>query len=188
MIPLILSIPYYAGIEVVKASNSPTETAGYWRLTAFGKTIQLYALVVLFFESLIPTLLLVVLNIISLIRFKMMMNRVTPTALMRHVEIKLVRLVLILTFICIFTRMLDNLTEFFARGLFVLGTQLSSEMESLRILSRQTAIFFLFGAHALDSILCYFYDRHLKYVACQLIRKPYRKLYEFVNELCYNFI
>lgn len=126
-------------------------------MTSFGETIyfQLYALAVLFLESLIPTILLFILNIISLIKFKMMLSRVTPSLLMRHVEIKLVRLVLSLTFICIFTRMLDNLTEFFARGLFVLEIQLSSEMESLRILSRQTAIFFLFGAHALDGIVCY---------------------------------
>lgn len=159
-------------------------------MTALGKTIffQLYAFAVLFFESLIPTILLIILNIISLIKFKTMMSRVRPSLLMRHVEIKLVRLVLSLTFICIFTRMLDNLTEFFARGLFVLEIHLSTEMESLRILSRQTAIFFLFAAHALDIIVCYYHDRHLKYVTCLVFRKPFKILTEFIYDKFHSFI
>ena len=36
--PILIAIPAYFAIQVVKASDSPTETKEYWTLTEFGKT------------------------------------------------------------------------------------------------------------------------------------------------------
>jgi hypothetical protein len=100
---IILAIPFYFGIEVAKASNSSTETEGYWQLTEFGeaKYFQVYSFAFLVIERLIPTLLLIVLNITSLIKFKLMIFSMAQTSFSRSVDSNLVRLVLFLTFICI---------------------------------------------------------------------------------------
>lgn len=137
--------------------------------------------------SLLPTLLLILLNIISLVRFKMVTRRMRPTSFLRCVEIQLVRLVLILTFICIFTRVFDLLTSFQSRFAIFLGIQSSNVMSSFELLLNQVANFCLFSAHALDGLFCYYYDRHLKQVACLMIRKPFRKLVEFFQGILYTF-
>lgn len=162
---------------------------GYMQLTAFGETIhfQLYALTVLLFEGFIPTLLLIILNTVSLIKFRLVVSKVAQTNFMRSVEINLVRLVLFLTFICIFTRMLDISTEFFTRIVISCKIQLSSEVDSLRVLLKQLAFFCLFLAHALDGIFYYLYDRHLKQVACHMIKKTCRKIVEFFQGLLYTY-
>lgn len=188
-IPILTSIPYYISVECVKASNSTTETDGYWKLTDLGHTlfIRLFTVAVLFLEGLIPTILLIILNTISLIQFKRVLSRVTQTPFIRSVEINLVRMVLILTLICIISRSLEILTEFFARGVFVLKVKLSREAESVRVVLKQIAFLCIFGAHALDGLVYYYYDRHLKQVARKIIRQPYNISQKIYHELFFTY-
>lgn len=159
-------------------------------MTAFGETsyFRLYSLIVLLFSDTFPTLLLIILNIVTVIKLKLTLSRMAQTSFLRQVEINLVRLVLILTFICIFTRVFDTATSFLIRFNTVFGIELSEEAKSWEELLKQMAYFCLFAAHALDGIFCYLYDRHLKYVACQLIRMPCKKFVEYVQERIYSFV
>lgn len=136
---MVLTIPYYLVVEVVKASSSPTETAGYWRFTDFVelKYIQVYAFALLLISSFIPSLLLIVLNMTSLIKFKLVARRVAQTSFLRSVETNIVSLVLILTFICIFTQVFDNLTTILVTAIFGFKIQLSNEMKSIASLLKQ---------------------------------------------------
>lgn len=188
-IAITFTVPWYFGVEVVKASNSTAETEGYWRLTAFGhhKHFEVYTLIALFMTSLLPTLLLILLNVVSMVRFKMVTRRMRPTSFLRRVEIQLVRSVLILNFICIFTRVFDLLISFQSRFAIFLGIQSLDVMRSFELLLNQVAIFCLFSAHALDGLFCHYNDRNLKQVACLMMRKPFRKLVEFFQGIFYTF-
>lgn len=136
-------------------------------MTDFGelKYLKVYFFSEVFIESVIPTLLLIILNIISLVKFKIVINRVAQIPYIRNVEINLVKLALFHTFICICVRLLDIAPELIIRFQILFNIQSSNEMESLRLLLKQSANFILFGAHAFDSILFYFYDSNLKRAA-----------------------
>lgn len=191
LIPTIFSIPYFFGIEVVKVSDSSAVMEGsfVWLNSEFGeqKTYKLYTVAALVFGNLIPTLVLIILNTISLIKFRQMLSNMADTSFLRSVRTNIVRLVLVLTFVCIFVRVFDLLSAFPLWFESLLQIE-SEEMNSLLNLVRQIAFFCLFSAHALDGIFCYFYDRLIKQVACQLVRKPLRKSSDFFSEMCYNFV
>lgn len=203
-LPIIFVFPFYFGIQVVKLPvyDSPVTAIttatnqGYWTMTHFGdkKLFQVYLLAILLVESLIPTLLLIIFNIISLIKFKLVVkkNVITPDSLLRRVELQLVRLVLILTFIIIFTRLFDSITAFASRFIIIWDIQVSNEVDALKRLLKQVAYIFLFAAHALDGFFYLFYDRQLKRAVYDLVNKTRTKFISkmtlLFNDFFYNYV
>jgi hypothetical protein len=155
-------------------SNSKTETEGYWRLTDFGNSnfFKAYSVLILLLETIVPLVILLVFNIITLIKFKSIMSkkkRLTNTKTKaKKATIKFTKLILALTFICILARTFDNITAIFKRLKTFYYFQISDEFTALIDLNKQIAYALLFAVHALDGILYFIYDKEIKRVFHQM--------------------
>lgn len=116
-------------------------------------------------ESLISVVTLLVLNIISVIRWKIVKNVLRSTT---HAtgytssKMKATKLIILLTCVCIVTRALDCLVSILYRlrvGSVIYPTE---EQKVFLKLLKAISYFLLFAAHALDGILYYYYDRPLR--------------------------
>ena len=158
-------LPAFLAIKVVKSSDSPTETKGYWELNAFGQTafFKIYSVLLLLVENIIPLITLIVLNKKALSKFKKVMWMVVlDNRRADRANIRFTRLTFTLTFICIAVRTLDTIIGVFNRGTLVFSWKLSYEQDALLRFIRTISFFFLFGAHAFDNILYFIYDKKLK--------------------------
>jgi len=145
--------------------NETTES--YFRTNEFGETsiFQIYVVLLIFLESFIPIVVLFVLNAISLMRF-LKLVRVSRNnrneASYTNSKIQITRLIILLTFICFATRVFDFIIITTIRLISTLKMNQIDEIVTLLYLLRAISFLLLFVAHALDGVLYYFYDRHLK--------------------------
>ena len=166
--PIILIIPAYFAVKVMKSLDADNATA-YWTLTDFGKTpfFKLYAVLLLLLENVLPLILLIVMNLINHFKFKSIMKRKVQVISDADVRAdkannRFTKLIITLTFICIVTRSFDTLFAVYNRVRLFFGIVLSDELEALLNLLRACSFFLLFGGHACDGILYFFFDKNLK--------------------------
>lgn len=159
-------------VEVVKLSNSPYETRGYWTLNEFGKTkfFGVYALVIILLEFVIPLAILIILNLKSLVIFRRMLgmlainNRRADQEMRRFLDFntRFTKLVIILTFICIITRTFDLMVNLGHRAVLLFFPDASEELVELFLFLRTVNFLVLITAHALDGLLYYLYDAQMR--------------------------
>lgn len=165
MIPVLLVSPAYFGIQVVKSSDSPTETKGYWIPSAIGQTVlfKIYIFLVLFLESVLPLISLLVMNIIAVVKFRKIKTMIANVIEQRTQETlsRYTKLIIILTFICISTRSLDTTLAIYRRVNLFIGIVMTDKLEALFQLFRHFSLFLLFAEHALDGVLYYIFDMNM---------------------------
>lgn len=166
-ISIALISPAYFAVTVEKSSDSPAETRGYWTLTTFGQNaaFQLYSVLVLLVETFIPLIMLIVLNIVSLMKFRKVMEtkrqvQTNGQQNLRTNEAKdrFTRLIICLSFICIFTRSLDTVISIVYRIKLFYNITLSNDMSALIDFIYATNIMLLIAEHSLDCVLYFMYD------------------------------
>lgn len=161
--PTILTVPFYFGVQVVKSSDSPT--SGYWTLTEFGETsfFKIYSVLIMLIESVIPLITLMVLNKISLAKFKIIMWMVVQdNRRADQANNRFTKLILTLTFICIVTRSFDIAITIYNRAKLFFRIELTEDLNALLRLVRNVSYLLVFAAHALDGLLYYFSDKKMK--------------------------
>lgn len=165
----IIGLGYFA-VTVVKSSDSPTETKGYWKMTAFGETLffQLYSVLALLVETVIPLTTLIVFNTISLVKFRKIMeakrqmqngqkNKHAGEASERYTK-----LIIGLSFIAILVRSFDTVISIFYRIKIFYEIQFSPVMTSLLDLVYSLDFLLLTVTHSLDGIFYYIYDSQMR--------------------------
>lgn len=172
MIPILIVIPVYSAVEIVKLTDSPAENGGFWTLNDFGQCtpFKVYAIVTLLLENVIPVVTLIVLNTITLLKFKRMIwtvladNRLTNLDASRFSDFnyRYTKLITALTFICIVTRLFDSYVDITNRMRLFCRLVLSDELDALVLFVRAIAFLQLFTVHSLDGILYFVYDKKLK--------------------------
>ena len=142
------------------------------------KTIffRAYFVLVSIFESAILIIMLLAFNIISLFKLKILIKTQRVTRNENHfklIKIKITRLIIFLTFICLVTRTLDFIISTILRVWRLLNKCNSDkkEIEASLLLLRTISFLLIILAHALDSIFYYFGVSLLKAVAIDYKRK-----------------
>lgn len=182
---LLASLPNTQAFEIVTVSNS-NKSKGYWTKTDFGRTnaLEIYLFLSTLWEGVIPLAMLVCFNMKSLALFNQIVEKsggadnqddlemesfredyINQSSLeMRKrftdVNNRFTKMVISLTFICILTRSSDVVAGifFFTRFCF---PDIFGEYYSLEQFILALGMFTLIGAHALDGLLYYYYDRHM---------------------------
>lgn len=172
----MLVAPAYFSVQVVKTSDSPAETSGYWTFSEFGLTkhMKLYSIFVLLLESLIPLISLIVMNSIAQLKFSEIMKKkraiISNDLRAKKASHRFTRLIITLTLISIITRAFDTSLAIFFRARLLTGMAVSIELNALVKLLRAAAFFLQFAGHALDGLLYFFFDSQLR----SLFRNPFR--------------
>ena len=110
---ICFGLPSYFAIKIVQTNNSSDIL--YWEASEFGSSLyfRLYVLSLLLVESVIPVFFLLILNIISIRKFrKFMANKTTLTTAQNKsvkAEERFTKWILVLTAICLITRTLDTM-------------------------------------------------------------------------------
>ena len=169
-IAVIFFLPAYFAVKFIKASNRADETKGYWTLTEFGETtvFKCYSLILLVFETIIPLLILIILNVATLYTFnKLMTNKQRRTSQSSDnrnalkANGRFTVLIIALTFICIVTRVFDSSSAIYYRVNLFFDVQLSDLQLALIICLKHIFLFLLFTAHSLDGLMYYIYDKKM---------------------------
>ncbi len=167
-------IPAYFALKFEKVSDSPTETKGFWTFSYFGETniFRYYVLIMLLFEIVIPITILTVFNLLSVHRFKKIMrekirrqkdNKKNKTAeKAEKANIRFTKLIIALTFICIVIRSIDSCSSVFYRLILFYKINLTEDQSAVMYLVKHSVLALMFGAHALDCLLYYIYDKQIK--------------------------
>ena len=159
-------IPGYFGVKVVKASDSPTETEGYWTLTEFGQTgiFKIFGVVSLASESILPLISLIVMNTIALVKFRKIKREIADNIDERIQDTlnRYTKLIIILTFIVIITRTFDTTVATFRRIKMMIWIVVADDYEALLKLTRNIGYLLLFAEHALDGLLYYIFDKNMR--------------------------
>lgn len=164
-------------LKIVKVDDNQA----YWTLPESNVAFyQVYVLTVPLVETIIPTVALTIMNIISLVKFnrliklKRLISANSGSAYADKANMRFTRLIVALTFICIFARTFDLALAMLFRAKTFLGLSLVDDTTWM-ILSvlQKFALFSLFSAHALDAILYYHYDTLIKRVLFDLFKKQY---------------
>lgn len=179
--PILAVLPIYFGVNIVKLTDSPVseaETKGYWALNEFGNTtlFKSYAVMALLFEYLTPLPMLITLNILTVIKFKKVMankievvGRSSETQRAEKAMIRFTRLIITLTFINIVTRTLDSCITVFFRFKIFFNVKISDEVDAILDLARYVSLIPFFGAHALDGVLYYIYDKNMRSLFSRIV-------------------
>jgi len=164
--------------ELIVFTNKTDQIQEKFDAIVVTKTIffRTYFVLVPIFESAIPIITLLAFNITSLFKLKTLINTQRVTRNENHfklVKIKITRLIIFLTFICLVTRTLDFIISTILRvwGLLNKCNNEKKEIEASLLLLRTISFFLIIFAHALDSIFYYFGDSLLKAVSIDYKRK-----------------
>lgn len=161
-----MSGPVYLASTVSKAPTDETKGC-YTGPPDPHDVFKIYFAFVFIIESIIPVVTLLVLNVISLIRLKIVANTLDRRSPVNgtgftSAKIQATKLIILLTFICIVTRALDCTLGIVNRLRIGSLLSLADEEEAIVALLRAISFSLLFAAHALDGILYYCYDRSLR--------------------------
>lgn len=174
---MILYGPVPFILQVFKSRDSTLNSTvnqrplGYWDVRAgFSESIffKAYVACAVLFETVIPILSLFTLNIISLVKLKKIQTYVSDGCL-RSITIRITRLIIVLTFISLFARLLDflvNVLRFQLKWLWEVEQPNEAFLSQLQDFS----FLLLLTAHSLDGLFYYFYDRHVESTARDLIK------------------
>ena len=153
---------------------SLTEVDPVKKLYSFGSTPFSYTTLAnvlliseFLFEHIFLILLLIVLSIIAKIKFRLLLTRgtvnlVTDSAAMTKMEFRFSRMILILTFIFIFTRLTDLMISLPVRLIYLSNFTVSSEFKILINFLRQLVYFIFICAHSFNFIIYFYWDSNLR--------------------------
>ncbi len=184
-VPILISLPVYFSTRIMKnKSRGKFEK----QLTQFGtsKVYSTYFLGVFLFETIFPILVLVVLNVVSVYKFKKLMNKKGHLTKNRTegklAELRFTKMVFILTYICILSRVMDFIITFLYRLTIINSLIFSpSSIRFLLFLMSLTNLF-LFAVQALDGLVYLIMDRNLWKLSLKVF-----KLKKVSNQLICQF-
>lgn len=132
-----------------------------------------YILALILFSSCIPTISLIVLNILSLFKFKRVMKEKKKFSNERRridkANVRFTRLVVSLGFICIVTRVFEAMAYTFDRVRFVFGVSFSQQATSLIDFLFEISSFLLIASYSLDTILYFVLDKQLRRIIRRIL-------------------
>lgn len=177
-ISILIYLPVFFSIGIVPS------TEGLWRIKTFkeeNKTIAgLFLIGLSCVETVIPLTILTVLNIQSIRKFhELMENKVTLTNNRNRIyraEAKFTKLVVSLTTISIFTRLIDMLSDLVNRLNGVEIIEFSRDAQIQIQFVKQLTFCFLFAAHALDGLVYFKMDQNLWNIVTDYYRNNYRNV------------
>ena len=112
--PVVFAVIPYLGVEIKRMNESNMYSVS---TTSFGKTafFQYYVLLSLALESVLPTLILISINLVVLIKFRQRMNfkinmNIQTTSFIKKTEVRFTKMILILTGTFTLTRFLDMIS------------------------------------------------------------------------------
>lgn len=167
IIPLIFSWPAYFSVRIVKKRSG--DFYG-WELTEFGSTKFLlsYAVIIFLLESIIPVVVLSVLNLISINKFRetlrkrcQIIRRSRACEKAISVQGRFCRLTVILTTICVITRTLDMASGILSRLSTFNIVKFSQYSRGMIKVFGSSTFLVLILANSFDGILYYIMDRNM---------------------------
>lgn len=177
-------VPFYFAFNVVRVSNS---SLGHMKVTNFGGTMffKLYAFLFSIVQNIIPTLVLVILNTVSLVKFKRFISKKRRNASVKRSKIngseeRFTRLILALTFIGIINHFLEFVANTFYRLKVLQVVEFSLRFAEMISVMKIFSLFCKFLEHALDTMLYFVYDTNLRSLVFNLFKK------EHSNDLSLN--
>ncbi len=166
LFPCLVAVPIYFAVNIYETYKPGIFM---WEFNSFGDSIyfKAYILVVLLMETLMPLIILTVLNIISIKGYRTR-NRsnigLTNTRLIlrRESENRITRMIMIMISLCIVVHLLDFISSLGQRikglNIFVL----SDQMDILIPFFRQATFLIIFISHTVDDLLIFGMDKNLK--------------------------
>ncbi len=177
-IPILLCLPYFF---VYKIAQTPAIEDQYvLELTEFGRSkfVIIYVTLVYILETFIPQILLIVFNVFSILKFHETMINKRRIAGNRNIimrsrraQMKFMRIQIILSSICIVTRVIDLVSGILIRlaGLDQIDES-SGKYEAIKKFSDFSS-FLLYVVHAFDGLLFFKMDRNLRECARAVFRR-----------------
>ncbi len=185
-VPILISLPVYFSTRIIKSKSRGKFEK---QLTQFGtsKVYSAYFLGVFLFETIFPILVLVVLNVVSVYKFKKLMNKKGHLTKNRTegklAEVRFTKMVFILTSICILSRVMDFIITFFYRLTIINRLIFSPGSVRLLLFLMSLTNLFLFAVQALDGLVYLIMDRNLWKLSLKIF-----KLKKVSNQLtCFFF-
>ncbi|MFT4802063.1 MAG: hypothetical protein ACI93N_001838 [Flavobacteriaceae bacterium] len=134
-----------------------------WKSNVLG---SIYLIVLLFLECVIPVLVLTILNLTSVYKFRKIMRMrghlISYKTKERKIEIRTTKIVILLTLVCIITRAFDMFCEARIRiGWFKLVEYSAEEKVENELISHISKLF-MNCAHAFEGIVYFTMDKNLK--------------------------
>ena len=166
-------LPGYFSTRIMQTTNS--SSIYYWVPSDFGLSLffKFYVLLVFLVESVIPVIFLLIMNIITIRKFrKFIANKGTLTTAQNEsgkAEERFTKWTLVLTAICLSTRILDLLSGIFNRLRIYQLVVFTKEQLVLVALFKQTALLLLFCSHACECLIYLKVDRNLKELMMELL-------------------
>ena len=153
----LVSIPSFFAIEIQPEEKGDLH---YWRVSKFGKTIMMkaYAILCILPETVVPSIVLVVMNIVTLRAFKKRLKikariKKQQKIMFKKSEIRYTRIILIMSTLFVITRLGDSIGSFINRSIILLEFDKESNQVSIANCFRQITIFFYFSLHSFDMLL-----------------------------------
>lgn len=139
---------------------------------------KVYAFLFSIVQNVIPILVLVILNTVSLIKFKRFMSKKRRNASIKRSRIngseeRFTRLILTLTFIGIINHFLEFFANTFYRLKVLQVVEFSLEFAEIISVMKIFSLFCKFLEHALDTLLYFVYDTNLRSLVFDLFKKEH---------------
>lgn len=165
---IVAVAPFYFTVTVSRASDSPSETHGFWMASATSNNVFFRSYIAFMYamETIIPLLTLIALNIVSLIKFNKIME--TKRQLQQDGQrideavSRFTRLILALSVICIFTRSFDTTFTFLYRVRVLKLISVSDQVDSLIIFFARFSYMLMIAEHGFDVLVYHLYDSNLR--------------------------
>ena len=184
-------LPGSFALNVVEVSDSPTDN--YFQIhlnpdltqNRLVKLIfQFYEIAIAFFEGIFPIMSLTVMNIISIRKFKRIMKDkremsegkglMTEKRRFEKADIRFTKLIILLTFIQILTRLFDCIISILLRIKYIENIRIDVS-DSLIFFLREVSSILLISAHSFDGVLYFLYDTQVKRVLIRIFRCSQRQ-------------
>ncbi len=168
---IIFAVPAYFAFIIEKIPN------GFFikKLSSFGisQIFNSYSIAIILFDTVIPIIIILILNLASIYKFKRRVrihHNLTRKKLNENkTENRYSKLVIILTTICIISRLLDLVTTILFRSSVVNPSMFTDSEVAIIIFSVNLTNLFLFVIHAADGILYLVMDSNLSRLSLSLI-------------------
>jgi len=167
-----LAVPAFFSVEIILHENGLYVK----KLSNFGtsKVFNFYFFGIFALEDVLPIIIIFILNVASVLKFKSHMRahaRLTQKQLeSRKADIRLTRLIIFLTAICIVTRILDLIVNVFFRLTYIEVSLFSSTEQLFIKLFVNIKNIFLFMVQALDGLVIITMDKNVLPLVLKMLK------------------
>lgn len=168
-IPVIISICMFGSIEIYASKGSYS-----WRLSKFGESrfMQVYSFAILIVETILPTFSLIILSIVSILKYKKIINnkkKVLKKSNARTPDNKFTKLIIYITIIYCLARFFDMLASLAHRVSKFNWFAATTEIKLWMNFFRQLTYFLNFVAIVASGVILLVSDKNLRKLALKKI-------------------